>query len=86
MAIGITIGGVIQPWLIKFLGNWKTFYFVLFAQPVFLLLTPTLVHESVRWLSGQGRTDDVRIDVFEADQFQAQSHARDIPKLLRPFV
>ncbi len=32
MAIGFTAGGVYQPWLIRWLGDWKWFHHALFAQ------------------------------------------------------
>ncbi len=32
MAIGFTAGGVYQPWLVRWLGDWKWFHHALFAQ------------------------------------------------------
>lgn len=58
LAIGITIGGVIQPWLIKWVGDWRTFNFILYIQCSLLLITPFFLHESVRWLASQGRVDE----------------------------
>ena len=58
VAIGMTIGGVIQPLILKPVGNWNIWFLIIFAQPFLLLLTPWFVHESVRWLAGQNRIDE----------------------------
>lgn len=40
LAVSISVGGAVQPWLLLWLGNWKTLHFVLFSQTVFILLVP----------------------------------------------
>ena len=40
LALGITLGGIIQPWLLKYLGKWKLYHNVLYGQTLILILTP----------------------------------------------
>ena len=56
LALAITIGGCYQPWLMKALGDWRVFNFILFIQPVVVMAMPWCMHESVRWLASQNRT------------------------------
>ena len=40
MAIGFTLGGVYQPWLLKWIGDWKMFSHILFVQSAIVFITP----------------------------------------------
>ena len=40
LAIWLTLGGVYQPWLIKGMGEWKTFLVVLFAPTALIFSAP----------------------------------------------
>ncbi len=40
LAVAITIGGCYQPWLIRWLGDWKTFHHALYAQTLVVFLVP----------------------------------------------
>jgi len=55
IAVGQTIAGCVEPWMLKALGDWKPF-FLINASPVALIfITPFCVFESVRWLVSQGK-------------------------------
>jgi len=43
MAIGVTIGGIYQPWLLHWLGDWKIFNMILYVQCALVFLTPWYV-------------------------------------------
>ena len=32
LAVALTVSGVYQPWLAKYLGHWKTFNWAIFSQ------------------------------------------------------
>ena len=32
LAVGLTLSGMYQPWLAKYLGHWKTFNWAIFSQ------------------------------------------------------
>ncbi len=57
-AIGLPLGGVIQAWLIKAVGDWTVFHHILFSQTFLMLLAPWFVKESPRWLICKGRIDE----------------------------
>ncbi len=40
LAIGISVGGAIEPWILKALGDWKPFHIALFAQAAIVFITP----------------------------------------------
>ena len=46
LAIALTLSGVYQPWLAKYLGHWKIFNWVIFAQMITIFLVPFLLPES----------------------------------------
>jgi len=54
----MTVGGCYQPWLIRWLQNWKPFHHVLYLQTVVVVAIPLYVHESVRWLVSRGRAEE----------------------------
>ena len=37
LAVALTVSGVYQPWLAKYLGHWKTFNWAIFSQVVAML-------------------------------------------------
>ena len=43
MAVAFTLSGVYQPWLAKYLGHWKIFNWVIFAQMITIFLVPFLL-------------------------------------------
>merc|ERR1712018_897773 len=56
-ALGMSLSGAIMPWLLKFLDDWKIFHQIIYAVPLFVLITPLAMHESVRWLLIKGKVD-----------------------------
>jgi hypothetical protein len=40
LALWLTLGGVYQPWLLKWLGEWKTFLIILFSQTSLIFCAP----------------------------------------------
>ena len=48
LALALTMSGVYQPWLVKALGDWKIFNWVLFAQMALVVFTPLIMPESCR--------------------------------------
>ena len=49
LALALTVSGVYQPWLVKALGDWKVFNWILFAQMVLVIATPLIMPESCRY-------------------------------------
>ena len=49
LAVALTMSGVYQPWLVKALGDWKIFNWLLFAQMALVLATPLIMPESCRF-------------------------------------
>jgi len=54
LALALTVSGVYQPWLVKALGDWKVFNWLLFAQMALVIATPLIMPESCRWLLSMG--------------------------------
>ena len=50
LAVALTMSGVYQPWLAKYLGDWKTFNWAIFAQMITIFLVPFILPESCRLL------------------------------------
>ena len=48
LALALTLSGVYQPWLVKALGDWKIFNWILFAQMALVVFTPVTMPESCR--------------------------------------
>ncbi len=40
LAVGFTLGGLYSPWLLQWLGEWKTLHHILFAQTAIIFITP----------------------------------------------
>ena len=57
LAVALTLSGVYQPWLARYLGHWKTFNWVIFSQMITVFLVPLLLPESCRWLISVGREE-----------------------------
>ena len=49
LALALTVSGVYQPWLVKTLGDWKVFNWILFAQMALVIATPLIMPESCRY-------------------------------------
>jgi hypothetical protein len=43
LAISLTVGGVYQPWLLKLVGDWKLFLFLLYIQCAIVFAAPWYV-------------------------------------------
>lgn len=56
-AFGSTIAGLVEPWILWALQDWKIFHVVIFAQAAIIFITPFFVQESVRWLAERGEAD-----------------------------
>ena len=52
LALALTVSGVYQPWLVKALGDWKVFNWLLFAQMALVIATPLVMPESCRFFVG----------------------------------
>ena len=52
LALALTVSGVCQPWLVKALGDWKVFNWLLFAQMALVIATPLVMPESCRFFVG----------------------------------
>ena len=57
MAVGLTVGGCVEPWILRALGDWKLLMPILFAQGAIVFITPCFVHESARWLISKGKVE-----------------------------
>jgi hypothetical protein len=51
LAIAMSLGGCIQPWILKAVGDWKIFHHILFCQTALIFVAPWFVKESPRWFS-----------------------------------
>ena len=40
MAVGLSLAGASEAWILKAMGDWKVFHVILFAQGAFVLVTP----------------------------------------------
>ena len=76
MAIFFTLSGVYQPWLAKYLGHWKIFNWVIFAQMITIFIIPFLLPESCRWLLSRGRTEKTLTILRKI----AKINKRDVPE------
>ncbi|XP_023327758.1 solute carrier family 22 member 5 isoform X4 [Eurytemora carolleeae] len=57
LALFLTISGIYQPWLIKGVGDWKPFSWIIFSQMALAAAVPWVMPESSRWLMSQGKSD-----------------------------
>ena len=57
LALALTLSGTYQPWLAKYLGNWKPFNWAIFSQMITIFAIPFLLPESCRWLISKGETE-----------------------------
>lgn len=57
LALFLTVSGVYQPWLVKYLGDWKVFSWLIFGQMIIVLAVPWFMPESSRWLQSRGKAD-----------------------------
>ena len=51
LALALTVSGVYQPWLVKALGDWKVFNWLLFSQMALVVATPLVMPESCRYFT-----------------------------------
>jgi len=54
LATCLTLSGVYQPWAMKYLGDWKLFNWIMFAQMGLIIVVPFILPESCRWLLNKG--------------------------------
>lgn len=57
LATCLTLSGVYQPWVMKFLGDWKLFNWIMFSQMGLIVVVPFILPESCRWLISKGEGD-----------------------------
>ena len=57
LAIALTISGVYQPWLAKYLGHWKEFNWAIYSQMGLIIFVPFILPESCRWLLANGKKE-----------------------------
>ena len=76
LAISLTVSGVYQPWLAKYLGHWKTFNWAIFSQMIIIFLVPFLLPESCRWLMSMGRAEKT-IKILKKI---AKTNKKDVPE------
>ena len=57
LALCLTLSGAYQPWVIKYLGDWKTFNWIMFSQIGLVFFAPLILPESARWLMLRGKVD-----------------------------
>ena len=58
LAIAMSFGGCIQPWILYLVGDWRWFHHILFGQTVLIFGAPYFVKESSRWLITKGKIDE----------------------------
>ena len=76
LAFALTLSGVYQPWLAKYLGHWKIFNWVIFSQMITIFLVPLLLPESCRWLMSKGRAEKT-INILRKI---AKTNKKDVPE------
>jgi len=57
LAVFLTISGVYQPWLIKYVRDWRIFSWIIFGQMIIVLAVPWVMPESSRWLQSRGKAE-----------------------------
>ena len=58
LAIAMSFGGCIQPWILYGVGDWRWFHHILFGQTILIFGAPYFVKESSRWLITKGKIDE----------------------------
>jgi len=58
LAISMSLGGVIQPWILRAVNDWRMFHHILFCQTAIIFVAPFFVKESSRWLITKGRIEE----------------------------
>ena len=58
LAIAMSFGGCIQPWILYAVGDWRWFHHILFGQTVLIFAAPYFVKESSRWLITKGKINE----------------------------
>jgi len=82
LAIAMSFGGCIQPWILRAVGDWRIFHHILFCQTAIILIAPWLVKESSRWLITKGRIDEALIIVQQI----AKDNGKDVnPAIYQAF-
>jgi len=54
LAFCLTLSGALQPPLIRALGDWRLFNWLIFSQMLFVVVLPIFIPESCRWLMSRG--------------------------------
>ena len=68
LAIAMSFGGCIQPWILYAVGDWRWFHHILFGQTVLIVAAPYFIKESSRWLITKGKIDqaiDTMLEIAE---------------------
>ena len=78
LAIAMSLGGCIQPWILKAVGDWKIFHHILFCQTALIFVAPWFVKESPRWLITKGRIDEAMNIVQEI----AKTNGKDVNPII----
>jgi len=82
LAIAMSLGGCIQPWILKAVEDWKIFHHILFCQTALIFIAPWFVKESSRWLITKGRIDEALIILQEI----AKTNGKDVsPEVFQTF-
>lgn len=68
LAIAMSIGGCIQPWILYAVGDWRWFHHILFGQTVLIFAAPYFIKESSRWLVTKGKIDQAIDTMLEIAQ------------------
>ena len=65
LAIAMSLGGCIQPWILKAVEDWRIFHHILFCQTALIFVAPCFVKESSRWLITKGRIEEAMTIIQE---------------------
>jgi len=60
LALFLTLSGVYQPWVMKYLGDWKLFNWIMFGQMGMIVIVPFILPESCRWLMAKGEGEKMQ--------------------------
>jgi len=78
LAIAMSLGGCIQPWILKAVEDWKIFHHILFCQTALIFVAPWFIKESSRWLITKGRIDEALTIVQEI----AKTNGKEVSPLI----
>ncbi|CAB3245464.1 unnamed protein product [Arctia plantaginis] len=58
LAFSFATGGIVLPWIVLYIGDWRILMWVTSAPMFIVLLAPWFLPESVRWLISRGKVDE----------------------------